>query len=236
MEVSFLPVELSSVEALQCSLRQIDESMPRVNNIVCLHHGRNSVVVKGKQASRMNGIVKPERTLVDLIQEDWKPYKNPFRVHPFLRSGHLQTFYAAASSLTRGDQVYYARKLLGMPDGGTVSLDLVLESESHFKKGLRVDEEIKRRKDYVKNLPSRTRYMRADEEPDLLSSDDSRPMLIALHGLSGGSHESYLRAVLDHVMKSAQSWVCCALNSRGCGRTVITNQKFFCANWTSLSF
>ena len=155
MEVSFLPIELSSVEALQCSLIQIDETMSGVDNKVYLYHGPNSVVLRGNQRPRINGVIKPERTLVDLIQEDWQPYKDPFRVHPFLCSEHLQTLYAAAPTFT-SDHVYYARKLLKVPDGGTVSLDIVLESETHFKKGLRVDEEIKRRKDYVKNLPWRT--------------------------------------------------------------------------------
>jgi len=114
-------------------------------------------------------------------------------------------------------------------------LDMVLETEAQFKKGLKVDDAIKRRKDCVTNLPPGIRYMRADEEPELLQSNDDRPMLIAFHGLSGGSHESYLRAVLHHVVsKSPMPWAACSLNSRGCGRTAITTQQLFCANWTGI--
>jgi predicted alpha/beta-fold hydrolase len=116
-----------------------------------------------------------------------------------------------------------------------VGLDVVLETEAMFKKGIEVDEAIRQRKDYVKNLPPQIRYMQAAEESELLSSNDDRPMLIALHGLSGGSHESYVRAVLHHIMKLPSRWTACSLNSRGCGRTAITTQQLFCANWTGTS-
>jgi predicted alpha/beta-fold hydrolase len=151
-----------------------------------------------------------------------------------MQGGHLQTMYAAASNFNDVDRVFYARKLLEMTDGGTIGLDFVLETEAQFQKGRKVDEELKHRKDYVKNLPPQIRYMQKDEEDDLLSSDDQRPMLIAFHGLSGGSHESYLRAVLHHLIKSPTNWAACALNARACGRTAITTPQLFCANWTGM--
>jgi predicted alpha/beta-fold hydrolase len=120
-----------------------------------------------------------------------------------------------------------------MRDGGTVGLDIVLDSEAQYTKGLEVDEELKHRKDYVKNLPPRIRYMQAVEEAELLQSEDDRPMLVSLHGLSGGSHESYVRALLRDVVKSGR-WAACSLNARGCGRTTITTQQLFCANWTGI--
>jgi predicted alpha/beta-fold hydrolase len=234
MEASYLPLELTSVDALQCSLKSLENSMPRVDNKVHLHHGANSVAIRGKaKANGLNGTVKPNKTLVDLVREDWRPYQGPYPAHPLLQTGHLQTLYAAASNFNDVDRVHYARKLLTMHDGGAVGLDIVLETEAQYKSGLKVDEATSQRKDYVKNLPPRIRYMREDEESQLLTSDDDRPMLIALHGLSGGSHESYLRAVLHHVMKRDR-WTACSLNSRGCGRTAITTQQLFCANWTGL--
>jgi uncharacterized protein len=233
MEASYLPIELTSVEALQASLKSLEENMPKVDNEVHLHHGSNSIAIKAKATlNGINGVIRPYRTLVDLVREEWKPLESPFIAHPLLRSGHLQSIYAAASNLNDSDRVYYARKLLGTSDGGTVGLDFVLESEAQYRKGLEVDETIQQRKDYVKNLPPRIRYMRADEEPGLLSSDDDRPMLITLHGLSGGSQESYLRALFQYITKSPSRWACCSLNSRGCGRTAITTQQLFCANWT----
>jgi predicted alpha/beta-fold hydrolase len=235
MDPSYLPIDLTSIEKLQGSLRELDESMPRVDNRVYLHHGANSVAIRGKAIANSNGIngtIKASQTLVDLIREEWRPYESPFRAHPFFQTGHLQTLYAAASNFNDMDRVYYARKLLTMEDGGTVGLDIVLDSEVDFKKGQKVDEAITQRADYVKNLPPRIRYMQLAEEDELLRSDDNRPMLIAMHGLSGGSHESYLRAVLHHMMKSKIKWACCSLNARGCGRTNITTQQLFCANWT----
>lgn len=237
MEASYLPLELSSLEALHSSLRKLEESMPKLDNKVHLHHGTNSIAIRGKSTSNgINGAIKPDKTLVDLIRGEWRPFESPYPAHPLLQSGHLLTLYAAASNFNDVDRVYYARKLLGMHDGGTVGLDIVLESEAQYTKGLEVDETVRQRKDYVKNLPPRIRYMRADEERELLSSDDDRPMLIALHGLSGGSHESYLRAVLHHITKSPSRWAACSLNARGCGRTAITTQQLFCANWTGSLF
>lgn len=236
MDPSYLPVDLTSIEALQGSLKELDEDMPRLDNKVHLHHGANSVpIFRGKSTANGNGIngtIKRSKTLVDLVREEWRPHESPFPAHPLLQTGHLQTMYAAASNFNDVDRVYYARKLLSMPDGGTVGLDIVLDSETQFKKGLKVDEAIRQRKDYVKNLPPRIRYMQATEEDQLLRGDDNRPMLITMHGLSGGSHESYLRAVLHHMMKSPINWACCSLNARGCGRTNITTQQLFCANWT----
>lgn len=238
MEASYLPLELTSVDALQCSLRRLEEGLPKVDNKVHLHHGPNSVAIRSKSPENgFNGIVKPNKTLVDLVREEWRPLESPFLAHPLLQSGHLQTLYAAACNFTDVDRVFYARKLLEMSDGGTAGLDIVLESEGQFKKGTKVDEALKTRKDYVQNLPPRIRYMCADEEPELLQSNDDRPMLIAFHGLSGGSHESYLRAVLGRmVSNNSKRWAACSLNARGCGRTAITTQQLFCANWTCTVF
>jgi predicted alpha/beta-fold hydrolase len=237
MEASFLPLDLTSVEDLQCSLRNLEESIPRVDQKVYLHHGTTSIPIQAKNKENgVNGVIKPSKTLVDLVREEWRPLEGPFPAHPLMQSGHLQTLYAAASNFNDVDRVYYARKLLEMTDGGTVGLDFVLQSQEQFKKGLKVDEDLTHRKDYVKNLPPQIRYMQRTEEAGLLSSDDNRPMLIAFHGLSGGSHESYLRAVLHHVLKSPTPWTACALNARACGRTAITTPQLFCANWTGMSF
>jgi len=234
MEASYLPLDLGSFEELQSSLRRLDETMPKRNNQVHVYHGSNSVAIRGmhKPDAAMNGAVGADKTLVDLLRGEWRPYQSPFPVHPLMQSGHLQTVYAAACNFADVDRVYYARKLLAMHDGGTVALDIVLDSEAQYNTGMEADEDIRKRSDYVKNLPPRIRYMKAAEESELLASDDDRPMLIALHGLSGGSHESYLRAVLHRVTEKPSSWAACSLNSRGCGRTAITTKQLFCASWT----
>lgn len=238
MEASYLPLDLASFEELQTSLQRLDETMPKVDNKVHLFHGPNSVAIRGKPKANgvngVNGVIKADKTLVDLVREEWRPYESPYRVHPLLQSGHLQTLYAAASNFNNVDPVYYARKLLEMHDGGTVGLDIVLDSPEQYKKGIEVDEAIRQRPDCVKNLPPRIRYMKAAEEAGLLASDDDRPMLVAFHGLSGGSHESYLRAVLNHITEKPSNWAACSLNARGCGRTTITTSQLFCASWTGI--
>jgi predicted alpha/beta-fold hydrolase len=238
MDPCVLPLDLSSIEALQSSLKDLEDNMPNADNRVLLHHGPNSVAItiRGKP-NGLNGAIKSYKTLVDLVREDWKPLESPFNPHPLLRSGHLQTLMAAKVLVTDTTRVYYARKLLNMLDGGTVGLDVVLDSEAHFKKGMPVDATTEQRVDYVKTLPSGIRYMQTMEEHQLLASDDNRPMLIALHGLSGGSHESYVQAIMHEITHRPSSrWVACCLNARGCGRTNITTQQLFCANWTGISF
>lgn len=60
--------------------------------------------------------------------------------------------------------------------------------------------------DWDEELPVRTSYFAEDGEEDgdgdgegakmrLEGSDDDKPMLVLLHGLSGGSYEIYLRLV-----------------------------------------
>lgn len=233
MDPSYLSLDLSSVDTLLVSLKELEESMPRVDNRVHLHHGASSVAIRGKSMSNgINGTIKRAKTLVDLMREEWRPYESPFPAHPLLRTGNLQSIYAAVSNFNDVDRVFYARKLLTMEDGGTVGLDIVLESEAQFSKGRKLDEAILQRPDYVKNLPPRIRYMQPNEEDEVLRGDDNRPMLITLHGLSGGSHESYLRAVLNHMRNSKIDWACASLNARGCGRTNVTTKQLFCANWT----
>jgi uncharacterized protein len=74
--------------------------------------------------------------------------------------------------------------------------------------------------------------MKAAEDAGLLESDDDRPMLVSFHGLSGGSHESYLRAVLNHITEKPSNWAACSLNARGRGRATITTNQMFCASLT----
>jgi predicted alpha/beta-fold hydrolase len=72
-------------------------------------------------------------------------------------------------------------------------------------------------------LPERTTYY-SEEEFEDIRKEDNRPMLICLHGLSGGSHEVYLRHVVAPV--TAAGWECCVINARGCALSKITPQLF----------
>ena len=65
-----------------------------------------------------------------------------------------------------------------------------------------------------------------------LGSDDSRPTLVVLHGLGGGSGELYIRETLDSVSRTGK-WESCVVISRGCSRTKLTSNLFYnaAATW-----
>jgi predicted alpha/beta-fold hydrolase len=80
------------------------------------------------------------------------------------------------------------------------------------------------------DLPSRTTYFTEEEFHDI-GSLDSKPMLVMLHGLSGGSHELYLRHVLAPLVGDG-GWEACVVISRGCSRTKITTSVLYNARAT----
>ena len=88
------------------------------------------------------------------------------------------------------------------------------------------------------SLHPRTTYF-SDEEWQAVGSNDSHPMLITLHGISGGSHELYLRKVIYPLTEMAkttsnedQKWEACVINARGCGFSKITSDRLFNARAT----
>lgn len=119
-----------------------------------------------------------------------------------------------------GPPVYYKRKVFESDDQnyeGSFAVDFVASKFSE------TDD----------TLPPRTTYL-SDKEFDVLPSDDTRPMLIALHGLSGGSHEVYLRHCLAPLIDATgeQRWEACVVNSRGCAMHKITSNILFNARAT----
>ena len=62
-------------------------------------------------------------------------------------------------------------------------------------------------------------------------SDDDRPMLIVMHGLSGGSDEVYLRHAIAPLHESGE-WDVCVVNSRGCAKSKITSGILYNARTT----
>lgn len=99
-------------------------------------------------------------------------------------------------------------------DGGTFAVDFVTQPSDEQAEG----------------LPERTRFL-TKHELETQGSDDTKPMIISLHGLSGGSHELYLRAVLAPLVE--QGWEGCVVNSRGCANSKITTHQLFNARWTN---
>lgn len=160
---------------------------------------------------------KKDGSLTDLLKicEEATP---PCRLNPLLFNGHLQTMWTAVKS--EGPPIYYKRKEFESQDPayeGTYAVDFVSQQFSE------TDE----------TLPPRTTYF-SDKEFDEISSLDTRPMLVALHGLSGGSHEVYLRHVLAPLIeaKGDQRWEACVVNARGCAMHKITSTVMFNARAT----
>ncbi|KAI7626201.1 hydrolase, alpha/beta fold family, partial [Hortaea werneckii] len=76
-----------------------------------------------------------------------------------------------------------------------------------------------------------------------LPSEDTKPLLITLHGLSGGSYEVYLRHVIEPLIRastgesskqglSGGDWEALVVNSRGCAGSKITSSILYNARAT----
>lgn len=72
-----------------------------------------------------------------------------------------------------------------------------------------------------------------DFTPPITEADpiDSRPILVIAHGLTGGSHESYVRDVLCKVTKPKEEgglgWRGVVVNSRGCAGVECVNKVLY---------
>ncbi|KAF2731439.1 carboxylesterase-like protein [Polyplosphaeria fusca] len=156
----------------------------------------------------------PSLPLPTLIQQTTPPC----RLNPLLFNGHLQTMYTALKS--PGPPIHYKRKLFSSTHPiypGTFAVDFVTLPPSN-------PEEIDA------TLPERTTRFSADEEAEL-GGEDEKPMLVCLHGLTGGSHEVYLREVLAQLVEDG-AWAACVVNGRGCAMSEITSPQLFNARAT----
>ncbi len=140
----------------------------------------------------------------------------PCHLNPLLFNGHLQTMWTAAKA--PDIPIVYKRKIFEAEDpkyAGSFAVDFVVHTSSE------VDA----------SLPPRTTYFTADDST-ILGSSDNKPMLITLHGLSGGSHEVYLRHVLAPLTTEEAAWEACVINSRGCAMSKITTSVLYNARAT----
>ncbi|MCJ1247849.1 hypothetical protein MMC30_005064 [Trapelia coarctata] len=151
-------------------------------------------------------------TLLSLAQSSTPPCA----LNPLLFNGHLQTIWTATRSYDI--PIYYKRHIFSAEDpafAGTFAVDFVVQPYEPSSPDT--------------TLPPRTTCYEK-EEYDALGSDDEKPMLVVLHGLSGGSHEIYLRAVLEPLVNAG--WEACVVNSRGCAMSKITTGVLYNARAT----
>jgi predicted alpha/beta-fold hydrolase len=141
----------------------------------------------------------------------------PCRLNPFLFNGHLQTMYTARPD--PGPPIHYKRKVFDSTHSvypGQFAVDFVVSKEA--------GESALESSSKPSTLPERTTNFSASEW-DSIASSDTQPMLIALHGLTGGSHEVYLRETLAPL--TAAGWAACVVNGRGCALSTITTPQLF---------
>lgn len=139
----------------------------------------------------------------------------PCQLNPLLFNGHLQTMWTATKPA--GPPIYYKRK--------TFQADHKI-----YQGSFTVDFAVEPHQDSDPGLSRRTAYF-TNEEFDNLGSDDGKPMLVVMHGLSGGSHEIYLRQTIAPLIGDG-GWEVCVVNSRGCARSKITSGVLYNARAT----
>ena len=139
----------------------------------------------------------------------------PCHLNPLLFNGHLQTMWTATKPA--GPPIYYRRKLFEAED-------------ERYKGTFAVDFAVPPFEESDASLSRRTVYY-TDEELSKLGSDDNKPMLVVLHGLSGGSHEIYLRHAIAPLVKDGD-WEVCVVNSRGCAGSKFTSGVLYNARAT----
>ena len=145
-------------------------------------------------------------------------------LNPLLFTGHLQT---AWTTISKSDTpIFYKRAVFSAQDPrfpGSFAVDFVVPANE-----LVADPE----------FPPRTSGL-SEEELQGMRGEDKRPMLVALHGLTGGSHEEYLKQIVARLQNEGQKeegqkgdggaleWEVCVVNSRGCGMSKIESGVLF---------
>lgn len=173
---------------------------------VSFHHSKNTISLASKSG---------KTALSDICKASTPPCK----LNPLLFNGHLHTAWTAVKAA--GPPIVYKRQIFESDDprfAGTFAVDFV----SH-----------KQAPEEDSTLPPRTTYFTEDEFANI-GSDDTKPMLITLHGLSGGSHEIYLRHVLEPLVDQSEQgdWEAIVVNSRGCAMSKITTGILYNARAT----
>jgi len=140
----------------------------------------------------------------------------PCQLNPLLFNGHVQTMWTAVKE--HGPPIHYRRRVFDADHPtytGTFTVDFAVEPHG----------------DTDEALPPRTAFFGEDEFAQI-GSDDERPMLLVLHGLSGGSHEIYLRHAIAPLVMDGGKWDVCVVNARGCAQSKVTSGVLFNARAT----
>ncbi|ORY83034.1 Alpha/Beta hydrolase protein [Protomyces lactucae-debilis] len=144
----------------------------------------------------------------------------------WLSNTHTSTFYSSLANFEQVYPVFYRRYTYWhKEDGGNNVLDIAIRRDRALELN-----------DYIqsgdKSLPPRTVLM-TDEETAQVGANDAGTLVVLLHGLSGGSHESYVRSTIEAIYNTypdEDSHVdCVVFNARGCARSKVTSKRYWSA-------
>ena len=190
---------------------------------VSLTHTQDNQLLLRKTHSKEN------ISLIDLCKTTTPSTCN---LNHFLFNGHMQTIRTVFE--TRDVPIYYKRKIFESDNpalGGQFSVDFVVDAYQVPEEDAEEVTDAARKFTLPSGLPPRTTLFTADELSALPSSTDTTPMLVILHGLTGGSHEPYLRCVVE-ALRLRKGWEACVVNSRGCAQTRISSGVLYNARAT----
>ncbi|CCE63903.1 hypothetical protein TPHA_0G00670 [Tetrapisispora phaffii CBS 4417] len=173
-----------------------------------------------------NDITHETTNIIKLLEKNVPEFRDGAvsQLHPLLINGHLQTVYASLRKFTDIDNVLYKRLVIHYAHGGEGTLDFVVKSK--------LPDELQYTPLSQKFLPSHGQYSFISPDDTRLKSTDDKPMLIVLHGLTGGSHESYVRSLVHNITQN-YGFEACVLNSRGCCESSITTPMLYNGGWTN---
>jgi predicted alpha/beta-fold hydrolase len=138
------------------------------------------------------------------------------KLHPMLFNGHLQTTWTAGDT-----HVHYQRRIFESDNTrypGQFAVDFVHHPETPLERD--------------PTLPPRTNNFTEEEWTTFCDAENERPLLICMHGLSGGSHEQYVRHMIQPLTKPGSGWDACVINGRGCAWSKLSTPVLFNARAT----
>lgn len=186
---------------------------------ISFHHAKDNSLTLKKISGK-------EQSFVDICRS---ATPETCHLNPFLFNGHLQTAWTVMNH--DNVPVYYKRRMFESETpgfAGHYAMDFVVAPYEMPQDPELTDQARKHTQD--SGLPPRTSFL-SQEEFVALPSDDNKPMLVVLHGLSGGSHEIYLRHILAPLIADG-TWEACVVNSRGCAGTKISTGVLYNARAT----
>lgn len=196
---------------------------------MAFHHAPQSLVLSRKEAAGSDQ--GKNISLAELCKES-TPSK--CQLNPLLFNGHLQTAWTAVKN--DDVPVYYKRwtfESVNPSYSGSFEVDFVVApydaSAAAGCESSDTGSTSAASADVNRGLPERTTFF-SEKEFAALPSNDTKPMLVVLHGLSGGSHELYLRHTVQPLVQ--QGWEACVVNFRGCAQSKITSSILYNARAT----